>query len=206
MSLSETVNDNDSKAVIDALRARGDGRIDPVRFRLIEALARRSAGHEGEARRILDDKLDRLLRAYGETVDRHAREAGGLDAIDPASSSTSPATLAGLLERLGPQSSTASSASTETLDYLRDTWSRLSAERSLTQSLATVPENAGPLNSQQLVHRSLMLMRDLSPAYLHRFMTYVDALLRLDQGLGSVAPAGSGNARTEPTKKARKAR
>lgn len=197
------MNESNPKAVIDALRARGDGRIDPVRFRLIEAVARRSAGHEGEARRILDDKLDRLLRAYGETVDRHARAAGALDAIDAVSSSTSPAALAGLLERLGPQPST---ASVETLDYLRDTWSRLSAERSLTQSLATVPENAGPLNSQQLVHRSLMLMRDLSPAYLHRFMTYVDALLRLDQGLGSVAPAGSGSARTEPTKKARKAR
>ena len=47
--------------------------------------------------------------------------------------------------------------------------------------LAKVPENAGPLNSQHLVHRSLTLMRDLSPEYLNRFMSYVDALSWLDQ-------------------------
>jgi Protein of unknown function (DUF2894) len=69
----------------------------------------------------------------------------------------------------------------KTLSYFRSTWSKLSADRRLTQSLAKVPENAGPLNSQHLVHRSLTLMRDLSPEYLNRFMSYVDALSWLDQ-------------------------
>lgn len=65
--------------------------------------------------------------------------------------------------------------------YFRDTWSKLSVEQQLAQALAQGPENAGPLNSHLLVLRSLKLMRDLSPDYLNRFMSYVDALLWLDQ-------------------------
>ena len=76
----------------------------------------------------------------------------------------------------------------DTLGYLRSTWSRLSADRRLTQSLAKVPENAGPLNSQHLVHRALTQMRELSPEYLHHFMAQVDALLWLEQA-ASPAPA-----------------
>ena len=68
-----------------------------------------------------------------------------------------------------------------TLAYLRTTWSRLSAERRLTQSLATVPGNAGPLNSHHLAHRALTVMREISPGYLSRFVSYVDALLWLDE-------------------------
>lgn len=79
-------------------------------------------------------------------------------------------------------------AMADTLGYLRTTWSRLSADRRLTQSLAKVPENAGPLNSQHLVHRSLTLMRELSPEYLHHFMAHVDALLWLEQTDSPVAP------------------
>ena len=81
----------------------------------------------------------------------------------------------------------------KTLSYFSSTWSRLSADRRLTQSLALVPENAGPLNSHQLVHRSLTLMRELSPEYLHRFMSYVDALAWVDQANGGRAAAGGGD-------------
>ena len=73
------------------------------------------------------------------------------------------------------------------LDYFRNTWARLSAEQRLTQSLAQTPDHAGPLNSHHLVHRSLTLMREVSPGYLHRFMSYVDALLWVDQA-GTPAP------------------
>ena len=67
------------------------------------------------------------------------------------------------------------------LSYFRSTWSRLSTEQRLAQSAAKLPENAGPLNSQHLVHQSLVLMRDLSPGYLERFIAHVDALMWLDQ-------------------------
>jgi hypothetical protein len=74
-------------------------------------------------------------------------------------------------------------AAPEALAYFRATWARLSVEQRLRQSLAKVPANAGPLNSLHLVHRSLTLMRDTSPAYLDRFMAYADALFWVDQGL-----------------------
>ena len=50
----------DSSALIETWRTRGDDRLHPVRFRFIEALARRSTAHQGEVRALLDDKLQRL--------------------------------------------------------------------------------------------------------------------------------------------------
>ena len=72
------------------------------------------------------------------------------------------------------------------LDYFRETWSRFSTEKQLRQSLEQVPDNAGPLNSHSLVHRSLSLMRALSPGYLQQFLSYVEALSWMEQ---LVAPA-----------------
>lgn len=66
--------------------------------------------------------------------------------------------------------------------YFRDTWSKLSAEKQVTQALGKAPKNAGPINSHRMVLSSLALMRDISPDYLNRFMSYVDTLLCLDQG------------------------
>lgn len=84
----------------------------------------------------------------------------------------------------------------ETLSYLRNTWAALSAERRLTQSLATVPGNAGPLNSHHLARRALAVMRELSPAYLSRFVSYVDALLWLEQAHSAPVPTGTDKAST----------
>lgn len=69
-----------------------------------------------------------------------------------------------------------------TLQFFKRTWSRLSADQRLAQSRATLPDNAGPLNSQHLVHRSLTLMRELSPEYLEHFVAYIDALQWVEQG------------------------
>ena len=74
------------------------------------------------------------------------------------------------------------------LDYFRKTWSRVSAERQVRQSRDQVPTNAGPLNSSSLVHRSLSLMRELSPGYLEQFLSYVDALSWMEQLNGGDAP------------------
>jgi len=88
------------------------------------------------------------------------------------------------------------------VQQFRSTWTRLSADQRLTQALAKVPDNAGPLNSQRLLHRSLALMRDLSPDYLERFVSYVDALLWLDEAAGSSAPRPAPRAEAEkPTAK-----
>ncbi|OGB29645.1 MAG: hypothetical protein A3F78_02475 [Burkholderiales bacterium RIFCSPLOWO2_12_FULL_61_40] len=69
----------------------------------------------------------------------------------------------------------------KTMRYFRNTWSKLSVEKQVTQALGQAPKNAGPINSHMLVVRSLALMREISPDYLNRYISYVDTLLCLDQ-------------------------
>ncbi|HNV58506.1 MAG TPA: DUF2894 domain-containing protein [Rhodoferax sp.] len=71
----------------------------------------------------------------------------------------------------------------------RNTWSKLSAVRQVTRAMDKGPKNAGPINSHMLVLRSLALMRDISPDYLNRFVSYVDTLLCLDQSERLSQPA-----------------
>jgi hypothetical protein len=70
----------------------------------------------------------------------------------------------------------------KTTRYFRNTWSKLSVDKQVTQALEQAPKNAGPINSHMLVLRSLALMREISPDYLNRFTSYVDALLCLNEG------------------------
>lgn len=192
-------------SAIDAWRERGDHRFDPVRFHFIEVLARRAAAHGGDTRRMLDDKLARLLAAYGEDLER-ARcadgHAGGRIAASP------PRPPRGMLGELVDQMARHASlhgdraaTSDIVLKYFRSTWARLNVDRQLTQSLATVPKNAGPLNSHQLVHQSLTLMRDVSPEYLDRFMSYANALLSIHQVIGQSGVATANIQREESRKK-----
>ena len=170
---------------------------DRVHARFAQAFARRAGAHAGELRRVLDDKLA-LLRA---------RFAGSQEATTDVDTPRSiavphaaPGPLAELVDHAArqkagsvPTTATASRASTtskpdagtaadpKTLQFFKRTWSRLSADQRLAQSRASLPDNAGPLNSHHLVHRSLTLMRELSPEYLERFVGYVDALQWLEQ-------------------------
>jgi hypothetical protein len=81
------------------------------------------------------------------------------------------------------------------LRKFRNTWSKLSVDKQVTQAIEQAPENAGPINSHMLVLRSLALMRDISPDYLSRFMSYAETLLWLDQADPQVRPAAKGRAR-----------
>lgn len=205
---------DDPLAVVAAWRARGAGRFDPVRLHFIETLAKRTAVQGGEARRLLDGRLRQLLSAYGEDFEKavpqtptaaaqplprgalaelveHIARQSPLPEEAPAPSGAVPTRATSA----SPASSTAAApAELKTMRYFRGTWSRLSADRRLTQSLAKMPENAGPLNSHHLVHRALILMRDLSPEYLNRFMTYVDTLLWVEQMQVGQASAPAGRA------------
>jgi hypothetical protein len=214
-----------ARATLDAWRERGADRLDPVRFHFIEALDRRAAGHSGEARRILDDRLSRLLAAYAEDLENAASkdaDAGSATSLcEPARGA-----LAGLIDYMAshaPANSDGPAAGNsvppavsgppsypklEVLDYFREIWTRVSTERQLRQSLAQVPGNAGPLNSSSLVHRSLSLMRELSPGYLQQFLSYVDALSWMEQvNGGGAAPdkdvPRSGSARKNTRGKSR---
>jgi len=188
-----------AQETLDAWRERGADRLDPVRFHLIEALDRRAVRHSGEARRILDDRVSRLIEDYAADVER---AASSKDEAGRAGSPCVPARgpLAGLVDCLdagharandrgsadGASRQSGCGAELELLEYFRETWSRVSTGGRLRQSLDEVPRNAGPLNSQSLVHRSLSLMRELSPGYLQHFLSYVDALSWMEQMNGGV--------------------
>lgn len=45
------------------------------------------------------------------------------------------------------------------------------------------PENPGPLNPHMLAVKILSEVQDVSPAYLERYVTFVDALVSLDAGI-----------------------
>ncbi|MGE0013247.1 MAG: DUF2894 domain-containing protein [Azoarcus sp.] len=109
---------------------------------------------------------------------------------------------------LAPANPAAANAHGElkSMRYFRSTWSTLSVDRQLSHSLAQAPENAGPLNSHFLVLQSLTLMRDIAPEYLTQFMSYVDALLWLEQADSSRNPAPKNATRGEREKKRKPAR
>lgn len=87
------------------------------------------------------------------------------------------------------------------LAYFEKIWAELKVEQQLAEALAQAPENAGPLNSHLLALQSLKLMRDLSPGYLKRFVSYVDALLWLDQADNAGKPAPKSAAKGDKDKK-----
>lgn len=175
----------DAVATIEASRQRGDDRFDPVRFHRIESLARRAAGCDGAARAILDGKVTALLAAYREDLDKapaaNAATPPGQPPRGPLGELVDHMARHGAALEPGTAPGLSPVPELKTVRYFRSTWSKLSADQKLMQSLAQMPQNAGPLNSQRLVHRALQTMRDLSPEYLHSFMAYLDALLWLDQ-------------------------
>ena len=64
--------------------------------------------------------------------------------------------------------------------YFRDSQARRHAETLIARATREAPQDSGPLNPQKLAIRSLAAMQELSPAYLSRFVAYVDTLLWLD--------------------------
>ncbi len=158
---------------------------------LIDALARRAERYQGAARRVVDARLAALRSQrsqqtvspsarsgqllsrgpLGQLADRLVARHQGCPAPEAASGQN--------LSEVAPQWS--SERELGTLRQFRGAWARLSAEQRLRQALAQVPAQAGPLNSNHLVHRALVTMQEISPAYLQRFVNYVDTLLWLDQ-------------------------
>jgi hypothetical protein len=176
-----------ARAQIDAWREQGADRMDRVRFHRIDALERRAASRDGEARRLLDARLAELIRAYAGDLKRAARKS---TAADGAGGSV----VGGLIDYLAQQTAARDSAFAmgeaavfprlAALEDFRAIWSQIRSESQLRQSLRQAPGDAGPLNSGRLVHRSLTLMRELSPGYLQQFLAYVDALTWIERMSG----------------------
>lgn len=204
---------NDPRATLDRWRAQGADRRNPIRFHFIDALARRTAGQHGEARRLLDGRLAHWLATYADEL-----EAAG--EVDHAGAPCPPArgALAELVDELSrhaaarhsltntPDASqpTALRPELEAVLDLRKIWSTARIESQLRQALERVPANAGPLNSASLVHRSLALMNGLSTGYLQQFLSYVDALSWIEQTQGAAASGKEGTRAGSPGKRPRR--
>lgn len=234
---------SDLHATLDAWRASGHDRVNPVQFQYIAALARRAERHRGQARQVLDRKLTEALAAYAADIARAsepaqsasataqrsaqdaadadaeirvdriagtARDAGEhpADAVDRVADTKTAIPAARPLEALVAHLAKRHAADDESavstllaqqraaypelpaIDYFREAWASVSTNKQLRQSQAHVPDNAGPLNSSHLVHRSLSLMRSLSPGYVRQFLSYVDALSWMEQmNQAGTAPA-----------------
>lgn len=216
-----------ARAQLDAWRDSDAAGVDPVRFRLIDALARRSAGHDGAVRQMLDARLAALVDSYREAVAQDAARRETAAATEQEAAANPIGTLAGLVGYIKANTRAAGIASApsapapraaaparavrpepepELVDYFRDTWSRVSVSRQLRQSQAQLPGNAGPLNSDHLVHRALTLMHEVSPGYLEQFFSYVEAMAWLEQLHRGGAPAENEAVRATSAKKTTRAR
>jgi hypothetical protein len=215
----------DLQAPLDALCTSGAAARHPIRFAYLDALARRAATQPETIRQALAAKIS---AAADELAHRPAPAPAA-----SAPSSASP--LAELLAYIGQQAHAQPDATPlanavavppgdfrprakdssagshrqgpelKSVAYFRNEWSRLSAEQQLSQTLAQAPENAGPMNSQHLVLRSLQVMRDIAPDYLHGFMSYIDALIWLEHAApAKPAPARSAGNEGQPAKRTAK--
>lgn len=177
-----------ARARLDAWRTQGADRMSPIRFHRIDALARRAAAHDGEVRRLLDERLAELIGAYAGDLEKVGSEHGpaGNAATADAGADAGVGSLVEYLAdqttaRDGDASGSAAFPELGALDEFRKLWAKLRVDSQLRQSLEQAPANAGPLNSGRLVHRSLTLMSELSPGYLQQFLSYVDALSWIEQ-------------------------
>jgi len=182
----------DIHARLDAWREQGADRVDPVRFAVMSALARRAQEHEGRVRQVLQARLQTLAEAY---ADRLAQPV----ASKPAAGAGQPL-LAGLLQAFGEvphpakpspaipasrgesvaEAPASSIAPLPVLDEFQQLWTRIRIDSLLRQCLDSLPEDAGPLHSNVLTYRAMVLMRDISPDYLQHFVAYADALSWLE--------------------------
>jgi hypothetical protein len=210
---------------LDTLQASGADHHDPVRFAYLVALTRRAATATATepVRQLLLAKTADLANALA--AHPTPQRAASPESAPPSpladllayisqhahvqSDATQPATASVTVNRnFRPNFQNSSvghsppAAELKSVAYFRNTWSRLSTEQQLTQTLAQAPENAGPMNSQHLVLRSLEVMRDISPDYLQNFMSYIDALIWLDHA-DPTRPAASRSGSGDGEKKRR---
>ncbi len=195
---------------IDALRAAGADKIYPSHFHFVETLARRISSQQGIVRSHLYNKLEESLH------DLQTRFAGARsEAAEKINNKKNSPTVSPLSELTryidqsageNPEPDTLnpieSPSELKNVRTYRNTWSKLSVDRQLTQAFERAPENAGPLNSHYLVLQSLAMMREISPDYLNRYMSYVDTLLCLDQAesKGKLSPKKAAKPRAKKSR------
>ena len=178
------------------LRTNGTAERHPVRFAYLEALTRRAAAQPESVRALLEAKIQEAIRELTVPPTDSA-------AATPDDNASYPLTelLAHITQHANEQPE---APQLRSIARFQDTWARLSTEQQLTQTLAQAPENAGPMNSQHLVLRSLQRMHDIAPDYLQSFMSYIDTLIWLESA--ARPPAGERESRERIGKPGRASR
>jgi len=199
----------DLMALQASLEAAGAARLDVVGWHYIELLSQRARAHRGPAQKLLNDKLQTRLEEFKRRWDG-AQSAAKADAVASAQSP-----LAALLADMAQHAPTTAATSTAiTATAVKAVWraesprvqqfkkqlGKISVQKQVKQAIALAPQNAGPINSHMLVLRSLGLMRDASPDYLNRFITYVDTLLCLEEAGKVSAPPKKASSTAKPKK------
>jgi hypothetical protein len=168
------------------------GRFAQGRSAAAELLAAAGARHPQaatELQRLFADGDFKGLRYLGATLEARAQCAvlsGLVLQLEPGLAGgpvDSPA------QRAGPRTTAAGDPGPElkTVRESRATWARMSVDKQLALAMKQGPKNAGPINSHNLVLRSLAMMQEISPGYLSRMVSYVDTLVSLDPGEKDVA-------------------
>ncbi len=208
---------------------------DPVRWRRIDALAQRAAQHSGATRQLLDARLQALMdEAAAAATPAKAAPSDSAAGNAPTTDAAAPTpTLSTLLARLqaGGLGAGAGSAAAEgagraaatsptaplaartsrpprdlnIVQQHRGAWTQLRAEQRVAQSQTALPDQAGPLNSQLLLHRALTLMRETSPGYLQHLMGQAEALIWLEQALAAPSADAKTASRAKTAAKSPKA-
>lgn len=174
-----------------------------------EALARRAERASGGVRAVLDERLAQL-RAVHAPVPIAGLHSPLQDASAAPAADQGHKALSALLEYLaarahpadeGQAASPPIHADARALDEMHRVCTRVRSESRTRQALTRAPGNAGPLNSGNLVHRALTLMREVSPGYLEAFMAHVETLAWLEDLGAPSTPASSGARRSASTPK-----
>ena len=183
---------NETQATLDALRLAGAQQLDPLRWHYLERLQERALAQAPAVQRVLEGRVALALADYQQRM--HLAQQQAIETpvapIAPAAPAKPTSALAELLlalaqpepaDRAGRPETAGGRSELKSVRQFRNTWSKLSADKQLKQALDQAPKNAGPINSHMLVLRSLALMREVSPDYLNRFVSYADTLLCLEQ-------------------------
>lgn len=184
---------DDPQAALQALRQAGAPRWEPLSWQYLASLAERLQAAPAGQKALLQAKL-----AQG-VADCRARLARRPPApVSVAKAKRPPSALAQLnravaeaAAQAAPGGPGAAQARPElkSAQRFRESWAVLCAEDVVEQASTQAPQNAGPLNADMLVLRTLGLLRELSPDYLRRFLTHTETLMWLEgqQGRGAAA-------------------
>ena len=178
----------DALALLQSSQATEAAQLDPVGWHYILVLAERTRNQAGPAHALLQAKLNTAVAQLQLRLAKPQTQS-------TLPSSQTPSPLSALLQDMAsPSAQRPLSPSghgrmdNPRVEEFRQQLGKISIQKQVTQAIAQAPQNAGPINSHMLVLRSLGLMRDLSPDYLNRFMSYVDTLLILEDS-GQSKPA-----------------